>query len=92
MTERLSDEILQQYAGANYDMGKMAIELIALRERVATLQRLDKEAAEYVEAVICMRTAFTGDEPYVGWKGLGLALNEALDERDALRARASTHD
>ena len=47
---------------------------------------LDREAAEYVEFVICMRTHFTGDPPYVGWKGLGLALDEALDERDRLRA------
>ena len=52
-------------------------------------QQLDREAAEYVEAVICMRTAFTGDGPYVGWRGLGLALNEALDERDTLRARVA---
>jgi hypothetical protein len=57
------------------------------RERVETLERMDREAATHVESVIAMRTAFTGDAPYVGWKGLGLALNEALDERDALRAR-----
>ena len=55
------------------------------RKRVETLERMDREAATHVESVIAMRTAFSGDEPYVGWKGLGLALNEALDERDALR-------
>lgn len=49
------------------------------------LSRLDRESATYVESVIVMRTGFTGDPPYVGWKGLGLALNEALDELDQLR-------
>lgn len=55
-------------------------------ERFETYFRMDCEAAGYVESVIAMRTGFTGDPPYVGWKGLGLALNEALDgltrERD----------
>lgn len=46
-------------------------------------EKLDQEAATYVETPIVMRTNFTGDAPYVGWKGLGLALTEALDERDA---------
>lgn len=50
------------------------------------LRKLDEEAATHVETVICMRTGFTGEPPYVGWKGLGLALTEALDERDSLRA------
>ena len=55
-----------------------------IRVRDATIQKLrelDTEASDYVESVICMRTHFTGDPPYVGWKGLGLALNEALDEQ-----------
>lgn len=47
---------------------------------------MDTQAATHVETVIAMRTGFTGDAPYVGWKGLGLALTEALDERDALKA------
>lgn len=47
-------------------------------------QRLDMEASKYVESVICMRTGFTGEPPYVGWQGLGLALTEALDQRDYL--------
>lgn len=63
-------------------------EIERLTARVATLERMDREAATHVETEICMRTGFTGDPPYVGWKGLGLALTEALDERDALRARA----
>ena len=50
---------------------------------------LETEAAKYVEVPIVMRTDFSGEPPYVGWKGLGLALNEALDERDALRARVA---
>lgn len=49
-------------------------------------QKRDTEAATHVESVIAMRTAFTGNPPYVGWSGLGLALAEALDERDGLRA------
>lgn len=57
-------------------------------ESLATLERPDREAATYVESVIVMRTDFTGEPPYTGWKGLGLALNEALDERDRLRAVA----
>lgn len=54
------------------------------------LRKLDQEAATYVESVLCMRTDFSGDPPYVGWKGLGLALNEALDKRDKLRSE--NHD
>lgn len=50
------------------------------------LRALDREAATHVESVIAMRAAFTGESPYVGWKGLGLALTEALDERDRLRS------
>lgn len=56
------------------------------RLRIEELERLDAEAAEYVESVIVLRTYFTGEDPYVGWKGIGLALTEALNERDALRA------
>jgi len=56
--------------------------LVDARDRFA---KLDREAATHVESLICMRTDFTGDPPYVGWKGLGLALKEALDERDRLR-------
>lgn len=50
------------------------------------LRARDREAGEHVEAVIAMRTKFTGEPPYVGWKGLGLALSEALDERDRLQS------
>jgi len=54
---------------------------------------LDCQAATHVEAVICMRTGFTGEPPYVGWRGLGLALTEAFDARDLLAdaAKAAYH-
>jgi hypothetical protein len=54
-----------------------------------TFFRLEREAARHVGSIICMRTHFTGDLPYVGWEGLGLALTEALDELDALKAKTS---
>ena len=54
-------------------------------ENLENYRKLDREAASYVETVIAMRTNFTGDPPYVGWKGLGLALREALDERDKMK-------
>lgn len=60
-------------------------ELERLRAENERLRKLEAEAASHVEAVICARTNFTGEEPYIGWKGLGLALREALDERDRLR-------
>lgn len=66
------------------DRKKTRAELIAERDK---WRRLDTEASTHVESVIFMRTHFTGDKPYVGWKGLGLALTEALDERDELRAQ-----
>lgn len=53
-------------------------------------RRLEGEAAKYCEIPIAMRTDFTGDPPYVGWKGLGLAMEQAFDERDTLRARVAT--
>lgn len=52
-------------------------------------KRLDAEAAQYVESVIVERCNFSGEPPYVGWKGLGLALSEALDERDRLRQQVA---
>jgi len=49
-------------------------------------RRLTAEAANHVESTLCLRTHFRGDPSYVGWKGLGLALQEALDARDIMRA------
>ena len=52
-------------------------------ERIAELEKQDREAATHVESLICLRTDFTGEPPHVGWKGLGLALKEHLDKQDA---------
>lgn len=53
------------------------------KERIM-LRSMDREAAKYVESVICLRTDFDG-ETETGWKGLGAALTRALDERDSFR-------
>lgn len=43
---------------------------------IERLRKLDQEAAQ-VELVICMHSRyFTGEEPYVGWSGLALALSQ----------------
>lgn len=63
-----------------------AVEMIhALAEKVADQETELREASSHVEGVIALRTKFDGDPPYVGWPGLGLALKEALDERDRLK-------
>lgn len=80
--EKISDDLLAGKPGAAKKAAKALRELV--RERDA-LRRMDNEAANYVESVICLRTDFTGEPPYVGWKGIGMSLNEALDERDRLR-------
>jgi hypothetical protein len=61
-------------------------EVKSLRAEVEQLLERDRQAATHVESVLVMRTGFTGEPPYIGWIGLGIALNEALDERDRLRA------
>ena len=59
----------------------------ALRAEVEKWKQLDREAATYVESVICLKSnRFTGNPPYVGWKGLGLALKEDYDELARLTA------
>ena len=78
--------------GGNYSRGLLklmsrAISTIdAQAAELAALQKLDQEAGTYVEAEICLRTHFTGQPPYVGWKGLGLAMGEVFDECERLRA------
>lgn len=63
-----------------------ADEIERLRARVETLERMDREAATHVESVICMKSnTFTGEPPYVGWKGLGLALEQDYAELKRLR-------
>lgn len=81
LAKEIAKDMLEGKPGA---AKKAAKALESLAEERDVLRRMDREAATYVESVICMRTDFTGDPPYVGWKGLGLALNEALDERDRL--------
>lgn len=84
ITDRLRS--LARYEHADLSIGdEAADEIELLRRHVERLRKRDMEAAEHVEEPICMRTHFTGEPPYVGWKGLGLALREALDERDRLR-------
>lgn len=62
-------------------------ELTRLRRRIEVLERMDREAAEHVETVICTRSRhFTGDYPYVGWVGLGQALGEDYDDASKWRA------
>lgn len=84
ITDRLRS--LARYEHADLSIGdEAADEIELLRRHVERLRKRDMEAATYVESVICMRTHFTGEPPYIGWQGLGLALREALDERDRLR-------
>lgn len=59
---------------------KLKAELAEVERERDHWKYLECEAANYVESVICLRTHFTGEPPYVGWEGLGLALNETLDE------------
>ena len=55
-------------------------DLKRLHEGYLRWQDLEKQAAEYVESPICMRSpTFTGEQPYVGWQGLGLALRLDYD-------------
>jgi hypothetical protein len=54
-----------------------------LQMRVIHLEGELNEAAVEVESVIGVRANFSGKPPYVGWKGLGLALTEKLDELEA---------
>lgn len=63
----------------------------AQQNRIRELRKMDFEAAKYVETVICARTGFSGEDPYTGWKGLGLALTEALDERDLYKNQINSH-
>ena len=65
-----------------------AVRLLDIAQRY---RRMDREAAKEVELVICMRSLnFTGYAPYVGWKGLGLALNQDYDELARLREAAES--
>src|SRR5690606_32224217 len=85
ITDRLRS--LARYEHADLSIGdEAADEIELLRGHVERLRKRDMEAAEHVETVICMRTDFTGEPPYVGWKGLGFALRVSLADRVRLRA------
>lgn len=86
---QLAKDLENGKPGAAAKAAKVLRALVAERD---VLRLMDAEAATHVESVICMRTDFTGDPPYVGWKGLGLALTEALDVRDRLLAAQAAAD
>lgn len=61
------------------------VERDTLRSQLAEAKAKLAQARTYVEGPIAGRTKFDGEPPYVGWKGLGLAMEEAFDDRDSLR-------
>ena len=75
------------YAPKDVHDAALREEIARLGRRVELIEEQDRKAATHVESVICMRTDFTGEPPYVGWEGLGKAMSEAFDDRDALRAQ-----
>lgn len=86
IVERLRDHLQQINAYENNLCDEAADEIERLRDLVKKWQALEKEAAMYVEGVICMRSAhFTGEEPYVGWLGLGRALTKDYDDMKRMR-------
>lgn len=66
------------YEGLVDESAKLKARLSRMKDEISAIHT-------HLETPIVMRTGFTGDEPYAGWKGLGQALREALDERDFLR-------
>lgn len=64
---------------------ELSSENTLLKDRIARMRGELSAISENIEGTIAQRTTFSGNHPYVGWTGLGLALNEALDERDYLR-------
>lgn len=58
---------------------RQSMEIDALTADRDHWKGLETEAANYVEIPLVLRTHFTGEPPYVGWEGLGLALTETLD-------------
>lgn len=73
-----------RYAHKEADFHRgFAAALSSARTEIERLRKLDAEAATHVESLIVMRTHFTGEGQHVGWRGLGLALKEHLDAKDA---------
>lgn len=76
----LADDTVASTYAYGRDLRAAADEIEALREQ-------DRKAATHIESPICMRTHFTGEPPYVGWEGLGLAMREKWDRDEAEIAR-----
>ena len=80
-------ESIREFAQLRLELSKLKQDVASLTEQRDRLRRLESDAARHVEIPIVQRTHFTGEEPYVGWKGVGLALTETLDQYDKLRER-----
>lgn len=95
MSKYISENTLKKLlsnlkSGGQIDHAAVIQVLESLDAERIMLRSMDREAATHVESVICMRTDFDGDKE-TGWKGLGSALNRALDERDHLRKIVSAN-
>lgn len=83
----------RQYGEISDTVSNLCSEITALRAELEKWKYLDREAATHVESVICMKSnRFTAEPPYVGWKGLGLALTEDYAELSRLRAELERKD
>ena len=84
---KTESELREQLDATAFANKQMLEEIKRLNAWIEVLERLDREAATHVESLICLRSKrFTGEPPYVGWKGLGLALSQDYDELDRARA------
>ncbi|NDV50582.1 hypothetical protein [Salipiger sp. PrR003] len=65
---------------------EIAVDLIkALAAERDKVRRLEAEAATHVEELAVLRTPFTGEPPYVGWKGIGLAIRELIERESTYK-------
>lgn len=78
-------------AGCPHDEGPALASfcIFCLQRAVIKFHDLESEAANEIEQWVVMNTHFTGSPPYVGWKGIGLALREHVErlENDVKLAR-----
>lgn len=77
------DLIATLYEGSEDANARLIAMAPDLAKRVLELEARDREAATHIETRIAMRTHFTGDPPYVGWSGLGVAMVEKFDKDEA---------
>jgi len=84
MVKKAADILAAQDCAILAVRGRAAVlqgQLDGANAKIEQMNAIDREAADCVESVICMRSAhFTGEDPYVGWKGLGLALTQDYDD------------